>query len=66
MDLTDSEVLHEFPFLKVFKDGRVEKISWPPVKIPPFDDPATGVRSKDVLISNETRNLGPNIPSQIT
>ncbi|GMP48380.1 hypothetical protein CsSME_00015753 [Camellia sinensis var. sinensis] len=53
MDSTDSEILHEFRFLKVFKDGRVEKISWPPVKIPPSDDPTTGVRSKDVRISNE-------------
>ncbi|CAL5385823.1 unnamed protein product [Camellia sinensis] len=53
MDSTDSEILHEFRFLKVFKDGRVEKISCPPVKIPPSDDPTTGVRSKDVRISNE-------------
>ncbi|KAF8013686.1 hypothetical protein BT93_I1522 [Corymbia citriodora subsp. variegata] len=46
-----SEVVKEFPFFKVYKDGHLE-FRWPPVeKIPPSDDPDTGVRSKDVVIS---------------
>ncbi|XP_059653615.1 probable carboxylesterase 1 [Cornus florida] len=45
------EVAHEFPFFRVYKVGRIEKFRWPPQKIPPSDDPITGVKSKDVVVS---------------
>ncbi|XP_030450789.2 2-hydroxyisoflavanone dehydratase-like [Syzygium oleosum] len=45
-----SEVAHEFRFFRVYRDGRVEKFRQTR-KIPPSDDPVTGVRSKDVVIS---------------
>ncbi|XP_010028488.2 2-hydroxyisoflavanone dehydratase [Eucalyptus grandis] len=45
------EVVKEFPFFKVYKDGRLEFLMPPVEKIPPSDDPDTGVRSKDVVIS---------------
>ncbi|KAI3441376.1 Abhydrolase_3 domain-containing protein, partial [Psidium guajava] len=48
------EIAHEFRFFRVYRDGRVEKFHQTR-KIPPFDDPLTGVRSKDVLISPEPR-----------
>ncbi|XP_059653739.1 probable carboxylesterase 12 [Cornus florida] len=50
---SNSEVVHEFRFFKVYKDGRVEKHFWPPKKIPPTDDPITGVQSKDVVVSTD-------------
>nr|ABW74473.1 CXE carboxylesterase [Paeonia suffruticosa] len=47
------DVAHEFfPFFRVYKDGRVERFM-PTEKVPPTDDPNTGVRSKDVQISPE-------------
>ncbi|KAL3722410.1 hypothetical protein ACJRO7_034737 [Eucalyptus globulus] len=46
------EVAHEFRFFRVYRDGRVEKFHQTR-KIPPFDHPVTGVRSKDVVISPE-------------
>ncbi|KAI3441375.1 uncharacterized protein J3R85_002660 [Psidium guajava] len=45
------EVVKEFRLFKVYKDGRLEFFMPPVQKIPPSDDPNTGVRSKDVLIS---------------
>ncbi|XP_012086297.3 probable carboxylesterase 1 [Jatropha curcas] len=48
-----------FPFFKVHEDGHVERYV-PIEKIPPSDDPHTGVRSKDVTIS-----LKPNISARI-
>ncbi|KAI8025910.1 2-hydroxyisoflavanone dehydratase [Camellia lanceoleosa] len=53
MGSINREVTHEFRFFRVFKDGTVEKFRWPPEKIPPSDDPITGVRSKDVTISTQ-------------
>lgn len=57
MDLTNNDIVHDFsPFMKVYRDGRVEKnmmhIVMDPV--PTGLDPKTGVKSKDVLISPET------------
>uniref|UniRef100_A0A5B6ZIX3 Putative carboxylesterase 7 isoform X1 n=1 Tax=Davidia involucrata TaxID=16924 RepID=A0A5B6ZIX3_DAVIN len=50
---TNPEIAHEFRFFRVYKDGRIEKFRWPPQKIPPSDDPITGVKSRDVVISAE-------------
>ncbi|XP_031260338.1 2-hydroxyisoflavanone dehydratase-like [Pistacia vera] len=50
---TDSDISIEFPFFRVYKDGRVELFRPHWDKIPPSDDPITGVRSKDVTISSE-------------
>ncbi|KAJ6707800.1 2-HYDROXYISOFLAVANONE DEHYDRATASE-LIKE [Salix viminalis] len=48
-----NEVVHEFPFFKVYKDSRVELV-WPECpKTPPSTDLVTGVQSKDVIISKE-------------
>ncbi|KAL3722414.1 hypothetical protein ACJRO7_034741 [Eucalyptus globulus] len=48
-----NEVVEEFPFFRVYKDGRVELLGPPVEKIPPSHDPNTGVRSKDVVISSD-------------
>ncbi|KAG2703576.1 hypothetical protein I3760_06G144900 [Carya illinoinensis] len=64
----NDEITHEFfPFFKVFKDGRVERFVLSDTqKILPSDDPRTGVRSKDVVISSEppvsARIFLPQIP----
>ncbi|XP_030443693.2 2-hydroxyisoflavanone dehydratase-like [Syzygium oleosum] len=47
------EVVKEFRFFRVYKDGRIELFRPPVEKIPPSDDPNTGVRSKDVVISSD-------------
>ncbi|KAJ9551819.1 hypothetical protein OSB04_015864 [Centaurea solstitialis] len=45
------KILHEFPFFfRVFDDGRIERFFQTP-RLPPSTDPATGVQSKDVVIS---------------
>ncbi|KAL5705788.1 hypothetical protein ACHQM5_024041 [Ranunculus cassubicifolius] len=41
------------PFLRVYKDGRVERILTTEI-IPPSVDPSTGVSSKDLVIQSET------------
>ncbi|KAJ0077663.1 hypothetical protein Patl1_36175 [Pistacia atlantica] len=53
MASTNSEIVKEFRFFRVYKDGRIELFSPPCPKVPPSDDPVTGVRSKDVTISSE-------------
>ncbi|CAL5385827.1 unnamed protein product [Camellia sinensis] len=53
MESENLEVAHEFRFFRVYKDGRVEKFAPSTEKIPPSDDPVTGVKCKDVLISSE-------------
>ena len=53
MASTDSEIAKEFRFFRVYIDGRVELFEPDCEKIPPSDDPTTGVRSKDVVISSE-------------
>ncbi|KAJ0010243.1 hypothetical protein Pint_34442 [Pistacia integerrima] len=55
MASSDSEIVKEFRFFRVYKDGRVQ-LTFPPflkATVPPSDDPVTGVRSKDVTISSE-------------
>ncbi|GKE41297.1 2-hydroxyisoflavanone dehydratase-like protein [Tanacetum coccineum] len=47
----ETEIIHEFaPFLRVYKDGHVERLLTTP-RLPPSTDPITGVQSKDVVIS---------------
>jgi acetyl esterase/lipase len=55
MDSSNSnEVAYDHsPFLKIYKDGRVERIAGTDI-VPPSLDPQTGVESKDVVISPET------------
>lgn len=53
MASADDEVAHEFRFFRVYKDGRIHMLMPTWETIPPFDDPATGVKSKDVTISTE-------------
>lgn len=49
----DSEILHQFFFFNVHKDGRVNVFSPPMQILPPADDPTTGVKIKDVHISSD-------------
>lgn len=50
-----SEVEHDFaPFFKVYKDGHVERMIIGGGNIPCGTDSATGVQSKDVVISSES------------
>ncbi|CAL5387894.1 unnamed protein product [Camellia sinensis] len=53
MESENLEVAHEFRFFRVYKDGRVEKFAPSTEKIPLSDDPVTGFKCKDVLISSE-------------
>ncbi|PWA92178.1 alpha/beta-Hydrolases superfamily protein [Artemisia annua] len=54
MDSSPDEILIEIPyFVRVYKDGRVDKIAGTSV-VPAGIDPNTGVQSKDVVISPET------------
>lgn len=55
MDETlSNEILHDFsPFLKTFKNGRIEGLKGTEI-IPPGLDPKTGVESNDMVISSET------------
>ncbi|CAK9159414.1 unnamed protein product [Ilex paraguariensis] len=53
MESSTNEVVHEFPRLfRIYKDGRIEKLSVTDF-VPPSDDLKTSVRSKDVVISPE-------------
>lgn len=47
------DIAHEFRFFRVYKDGRREFFLPSVEKIPPYEDPITGVQSKDVTISND-------------
>ncbi|KAI3938142.1 hypothetical protein MKW98_018698 [Papaver atlanticum] len=52
---SSEETAHEFlPLIKVFKDGRVERLLGTEVVPPSLEDPKTGVSSKDVVIMPET------------
>ncbi|GLT98333.1 hypothetical protein SLE2022_158420 [Rubroshorea leprosula] len=53
MASNNPEVEKEFRFFRVYKGGRVELFRPTCEKIPVSDDPVTGVRSKDVIISSE-------------
>ncbi|KAF4382484.1 hypothetical protein G4B88_011436 [Cannabis sativa] len=50
---TDEVARDFFPFLRIYKSGRIERIAGADV-VPPSIDPKTGVESKDVVISPET------------
>ncbi|PON69130.1 Arylacetamide deacetylase [Parasponia andersonii] len=51
---SSDEVAHDFfPFLKIYKDGRIERVVGVDV-LPASLDPTTGIESKDVVISPET------------
>lgn len=54
MATRDAEIIHDFRFFRVYKDGSVV-LSNPTTdkKIPPSDDPNSRVRSKDIVISSE-------------
>ncbi|KAJ4844753.1 hypothetical protein Tsubulata_003449 [Turnera subulata] len=53
MESNTSEIAHEFvPFFRVYKDGKVERITGTKL-IPPCIDPQTGVESKDTVFSPE-------------
>ena len=50
---TDSEVAYDIPpILKVYKNGRIERLEGVEVA-PPGLDPETNVESKDIVISEE-------------
>ena len=49
---TQNQILHEFRFFRVHKNGHIEKFQSTD-KTPPFDDKVTGVQSKDVVVSSE-------------
>merc|ERR1712183_819716 len=54
MDSSNSaEIAYDSPFLKIYKDGRVERIAGTEI-VPPSLDAQTGVESKDIVISPET------------
>lgn len=56
MDSYDNEVLIDIsPVIRVFKDGRIERIFRSPHVPPSPEDSATGVSSKDVTISSDLK-----------
>ncbi|XP_034686202.1 2-hydroxyisoflavanone dehydratase-like [Vitis riparia] len=55
MDSREPEIACEFlPFLRVYKDGSIDRLVDPPSVPPSLDDPDTGVSSKDIIISPDT------------
>ncbi|KAK6916470.1 Alpha/beta hydrolase fold-3 [Dillenia turbinata] len=65
MESTNSEVIHEFRFFRVYKDGTIERFIQTD-KIPPSLDPETLIQSKDVVVSTEPAiSVRVFIPSQI-
>ncbi|XP_008236533.1 PREDICTED: probable carboxylesterase 12 [Prunus mume] len=51
--MSNEELAYDFsPGIKVYKDGRVERLQGTDI-VPPSTDPKTGVQSKDVVISQE-------------
>ncbi|KAL6270372.1 hypothetical protein ACE6H2_027283 [Prunus campanulata] len=51
--MSNEELAYDFsPIIKVYKDGRVERLKGTDV-VPPSTDPKTGVQSKDFVISQE-------------
>ncbi|KAJ6345870.1 hypothetical protein OIU78_008518 [Salix suchowensis] len=51
----NNEIALKFSLFQVYKDARVELFRPRSKKIPPSNDPVTGVQSKDVIISAEPR-----------
>ncbi|KAH0738800.1 hypothetical protein KY290_037505 [Solanum tuberosum] len=69
MDSGDNEVVVDFPhFIRVYKNGRVERLFGSPIVPPSPEDPATGVSSKDIDISPEfkARIYLPKLTNSIT
>ncbi|KAL3814211.1 hypothetical protein ACJIZ3_015479 [Penstemon smallii] len=53
MAAKSNEIVHDFfPFLREYKDGRIDRI-WVQNMVPPSIDPQTNVESKDIIISPE-------------
>ncbi|KAJ6905971.1 hypothetical protein NC652_023656 [Populus alba x Populus x berolinensis] len=55
MDSSNSTgILHDFPpFFRVYRNGKVERITADAETVPPSNDPHTGVQSKDTVVSPE-------------
>ncbi|KAI3882479.1 hypothetical protein MKX03_002429 [Papaver bracteatum] len=54
MDSDNQEVVYEFlPLLKIYKNGRVERLLASETVSPSLQDPETGVSSKDISISSD-------------
>ncbi|KAG6779453.1 hypothetical protein POTOM_015835 [Populus tomentosa] len=55
MDSSNSnEIVHEFsPFFRIYKNGKVERITADTETVPPSNDPLTGVQTKDTVVSQE-------------
>ncbi|KAK1418223.1 hypothetical protein QVD17_27372 [Tagetes erecta] len=50
---SSTEIIHDFsPYMRVFNDGRVERLLIFP-NLPPSTDPITGIQSKDIAISSD-------------
>ncbi|EEF43677.1 2-hydroxyisoflavanone dehydratase [Ricinus communis] len=56
----NEDIAHEFRFFKVYKDGRLEMFNQIHT-VPPSDDPLTGVKSLDVVISSQPSSLSVRI-----
>ncbi|KAE8728133.1 2-hydroxyisoflavanone dehydratase [Hibiscus syriacus] len=51
---TGKEVATEIlPFIRVYKDGSVERLAGSPIVPPSASDPETGVSSKDIIVSQD-------------
>lgn len=56
MDSDDNEVAIDlFPVIRVYKEGRIERIFRSPLVPPSPKDSATGVSSKDITISSDLK-----------
>lgn len=55
MDSSNSnEIVHEFfPFFRIYKNGKVERMTADTETVPPSNDPLTGVQTKDTVVSQE-------------
>ncbi|KAB5561246.1 hypothetical protein DKX38_006203 [Salix brachista] len=55
MDSSNSnEVVHDFsPFFRIYKNGKVERITADTEPVPPSNDPLTGVTTRDTVVSLE-------------
>nr|QBQ52882.1 carboxylesterase [Sedum lineare] len=50
--MASTDVVLDFALFKIFADGHVEKL-YEAEKVPPSNDPNTGIQAKDAIISNE-------------
>jgi len=59
-----AEIVHDFfPLMRVYKDGRIERLAGE-VFVPPESDPETGVQIKDVQIDPEINLISKTLPAQ--